>query len=348
MFIHLPLIFVLVLSLSANLQAQSETQLKNYLKENPQADSNKDGILSPEEARAHRRTSRNSPPRNDPSQGDNLQSVSEIPAIPISESISPIAEVSLTSEDGVDLSFVYRKPAGNGPFKTILFFHGGGGQSNSQGLKNNLLKGAIQTRFLEQGYLTIASTRRSYWKTKDGSPSGFYDAINDAALIVEKAKTIPGVDDKKVVLYGGSGGGILAIATASKTKLACVIAGEPATVVPLEPMTGKVASPADYQVIMKNPAEKFTPSRKAEMHAWMKDIDCPVLVLQGEHVGLYKTNFEILIPEMRKLGKEISSISYPGVTHGFYWGTVKTGATLQTVDRIMKDVTSFIEAHSLN
>ena len=86
----------------------------------------------------------------------------------------------------------------------------------------------------------------------------------------------------------------------------------------------------------------FTLERRKALHAWMKDIDSPILLLQGKHVGLYKTNFEILIPELRSLGKDISSIHYADVTHGFYWGSVRTGATLETVERIMDDVTAFI------
>lgn len=336
------LILLLVIALPSPLRAQSDEQLARYLKQNPAADANGDGKLSREEARKHRQANRRT--RKDPSEGDNLRSASHIPGVKIPVAISPVVEVKLRSEDGVDLSFAYRKPAGKGPFPTILFFHGGGGQSNLQGLKRNLLTGAIQTRFLEAGYLTIASTRRPYWKTKNNRPTGFYDAVNDAAKIVEKAKTIPGVNPNHVVLYGGSGGGILAIVTASKADVACVIAGEPATVVPLDPKTGQTASPADYRQIMQDPAAKFTKDRKAEMHAWMKEISCPVLVLQGKHIGLYKTNFEILIPEMKRLKKDISSISYPGVTHGFYWGTVKTGATVKTVEKIMKDATAFIEA----
>lgn len=336
-------IFLLVLVLASPVSAQSDEQLARYLKRNPAADSNGDGKLSREEARNHRQANR--PERaDDPSRGDNLKSVSHIPGVKISESVSPVVEVPLQSDDGIDLSFAYRKPAGDGPFPTILFFHGGGGQSSLQGLKNNLRTGAIQTRFLKAGFLTIASTRRPYWKSKDNRPTGFYDAVRDAAKVVEKAKTIPGVNPDQVVLYGGSGGGILAIATASQTELACVIAGEPATVVPLDPKSGEAASPADYRQLMENPAAKYTPDRKAEMHKWMKEIDCPILVLQGKPVGLYKTNFEILIPELKRLKKEISSISYPGVTHGFYWGTVKTGATLETVERIMNDTMEFIEA----
>jgi dipeptidyl aminopeptidase/acylaminoacyl peptidase len=322
--------------------AQSDQQLARYFKQNPAADSNGDGKLSREEARSHRQAHRQ-PRAEDPSEGDNLKSRSHIPGVDIPVSVSPVIEVTLQSGDGVDLSFAYRKPAGKGPFPTILFFHGGGGQSNLQGLRNNLLTGAIQTRFLESGYLTIASTRRPYWKSKDKRPTGFYDAVEDAAKIVEKTKTIPAVNPNQVVLYGGSGGAILAIATASKTDLACVVAGEPATVVALDPKTGEEASPADYRKLMENPAAKLTPDRRAEIRAWMKEINCPVLVLQGKHIGLYKTNFEILIPEMKRLNKDISSISYPGVTHGFYWGTVKTGATLETVEQIMKDTTAYIE-----
>ena len=347
MTIRLPLLIVILSAMSISLFGQSDQQVERYFKQNPEADANGDGVLTREEAKAHRQAnrlgqSRSARERNDPSAGDNLASQSHIPGVKISESISPVKKVVLKSSDGVDLSFAYRVPKGDGPFPTILFFHGGGGYSNMQKLKSNLLTQPIQTRFLEKGYVTIASTRRPYWKTNDGSPSGFYDAVDDAVLIVEKAKSLPGVDPDRVVLYGGSGGAILAIATASKTDLAYVIAGEPATVVPIDPKKGQKASPADYRTLMEDPFALYTGARKKEMGEWMGRISCPVLVLQGEPVGLYKTNFEILIPEMKRLGKDITAFHYPGVTHGFYWGTVKTGATLETVEKIMSDVTAYI------
>lgn len=345
---RLPLALVLILASSWYLNGQSDAQIESYFKRFPEADANGDGVLSRDEAKAHRQESRqsqqrNARPQSDPSQGDNLASRSHIAGVDIPETVSPVKVVKLKSPDGVDLSFVYRVPAGKGPHPTMLFFHGGGGKSSLEGLKRNLLAQPIQTRFLEKGYITIASTRRPYWKTDDGSPSGFYDAVKDAALVVEKAKSLPGVDNGKVSLYGGSGGAILAIATASKVDVTCVIAGEPATVVPLDPKEGQKAGPGDYRSLMEDPGKAYTAERRKEMRAWMKKINCPILVLQGEHVGLYKTNFEILIPEMKRLGKDISSIHYPGVTHGFYWGTVKTGATLETVETIMRDVVDFIE-----
>jgi len=331
--------FFILLTLAVNLFAQSEGQLASYLERHPDADANRDGVLSREEARNHR--------RRDPSEGDNLSSRSHIPGIKVSLSEAPLNDVRLKSGDGVILDFAYRKPKGEGRFPVILFFHGGGGYSGLDGLRKNLVNGAIQTRFLDHGYLTVQSTRRPYWKTrKPDQLTGFYDAVEDARLVVEKVQRLPGVDPDRVILYGGSGGGILAIVTASKADVACVIAGEPATVVPLDPMTGKVAIPGNYRSIMNNPQEKFTAARQKEMRDWMSKIDCPILLLQGKPVGLYETNFEILVPELKKLGKDISHISYPGLSHGFYWGSTKTGATKSTVEKILQDTTAFIDKHT--
>ena len=99
--------------------------------------------------------------------------------------------VTLKSIDGIDLSFAYRVPEGEGPFPKILFFHVGGGQSSLCRLKSNLLKPPIQIRFLDRGYVTIGSTRRPCWKTDEGTPIGFLVAVEDATKVVEKAKTLP-------------------------------------------------------------------------------------------------------------------------------------------------------------
>ncbi len=337
----LPLILVAFAAILPQLHSQSDPQVERYFQQFPEADANGDGTLTREEARIHRQNA-----RRDPSEGDNLNSQSRLPGIVISEKTSPVKVVELKSPDGVDLSYAYRMPPGSGPHPTIVFFHGGGGMSNLGALKNNLLQQPIQTRFLQRGYATVAATRRPYWKTNDGSPSGFYDAVEDAATIVENVKFLSRIDPNRVVVYGGSGGAILAIAAASKIDFACVVAGEPATVVPLDPKTGQTASPADYRALMDDPVASFTPERKREMRAWMKKIHCPILILQGEPVGLYKTNFEILVPELTALGKEVATYHYPGVTHGFYWGTVKTGATLKTVDAVMRDVTAFIDSRA--
>ncbi len=316
--------------------AQSDQQLQNYLKRSPDADLNGDGKLTREEAREHRR-------QRDPTRGDNLSSKSEIPPVRIPDSIAPLKTVSLKSEDGVTLDFAYRKPVGGGPFPVIIFFHGGGGMSNLEGLKRNLMNGAVQTRFLEQGFMTVQSTRRPYWESRDNKqPTGFAGAVQDAAMIVETVKSIAGADPDRITLYGGSGGGILAVRTAAEVDVSHVVAGEPATVVALDPREGKAGGSAAYRDVMNNPQKAYTKARQKEMRAWMNKIEAPVLLLQGNQTGLYKTNFEILIPEMKKLGKDISFIEFAGLSHGFYWGTAKTGATLETVEKIVQNVTSFV------
>jgi len=284
--------------------------------------------------------------RRDPSRGDNLSSRSHIPGLDISLTDAPLENVRLQSDDGVTLDFAYRRPKGKGPFPAILFFHGGGGYSPLSGLRKNLLNGAVQTRFLERGFVTVQSTRRPYWKGRKDQPTGFSDAVEDAKRVVQKVKQLPGVDPGRVILYGGSGGGILAVVTASRCEVACVIAGEPATVVALDPKTGQKASPANYRPLMENPRALFQGARQREMRDWMKRINCPILLLQGKPVGLYKSNFEILIPEMKRLKKDISHITYPGLSHGFYWGTVKTGATRATIEKILEDTTAFIAKHA--
>jgi dipeptidyl aminopeptidase/acylaminoacyl peptidase len=245
--------------------------------------------------------------------------------------------------DGVTLDFACRKPKGDGPFPVIIFFHGGGGMSNLEGLKTKLMNGAVQTRFLEKGFMTVQSTRRPYWESRDKKqPTGFDDAVKDAALVVETVKKLPGVDVDRITLYGGSGGGILAVRTAAEVTVSHVVAGEPATVVALAPRAGNSGGTAAYRDIMSDPKKEYTAKRKMEMRTWMKQIEAKVLILQGNRTGLYKTNFEILIPEMKSLGEDISQVEFPGLSHGFYWGTTKTGATLETVEKIVEDVTEFI------
>ncbi len=285
------------------------------------------------------------PGNPDPTAGDNLTSRTEdhVPGVEIPESLSPLNVVELQSPDGVDLSFAYRAPAGKGPHPAILFFHGGGEYAQVDSIKGDLLDKPIQTRFLEQGFVVVQCPRRPFWRSSRVKvPHGFYDAVDDSALIVETTKALPGVDPNKIVLFGGSGGGILAIVTASQTEVCCVIAGEPASVVALDPKSNERGGGRAYQPVMDNPMSYFTGERKREILGWMNQIDCPILVLQGKPVLLYQANFEFLIPELEKLGKDISSQSYPGMIHGFYWGKTKSGATRESVDKIMEDMTTFI------
>lgn len=294
---------------------------------------------------AAEKTPADKPTQNDPSEGDNLRETMLVPGIDIPLADSPVEVVNVKSADGIDLTFVWRRPKGRAVCPAVVFLHGGGQQAPLAKLKRHLFSGSVQTRFLAQGFAVVMCTRRPFWKSPgNDSPAGFYDAVKDTVLILEKVKALPGIDRTKVSLYGGSGGGILAIVTASQTDVACVIAGEPAVVVPLAPDTGGRGGVDGYRAVMDEPGKYFTGARKDEILAWMQKIACPVLVLQGKSVGLYKANFEVLIPEMKKLGKDISSMAWPEVTHGFYFGGLRSGATPELVDTIVKHSIDFIGA----
>ena len=78
------------------------------------------------------------------------------------------------------------------------------------------------------------------------------------------------------------------------------------------------------------------------MRAWLAKVGCPVLLLQGRPEGLHKINTEILVPELRSLGKEVTVANYPDFRHGFYFGTGRSGATPELVDRVVRDSIEFI------
>lgn len=356
MHIQTPLIktAALILGLAvafSQLTAQSDQQLANFLKRNPEADRNGDGKLTREEANSYRRDSRNNAQSRgdgtaDPTRGDNLATTSEIASIAIPESVSPIITVPLESDDGIDLSFAYRTPPGGGPFPAILFFHGGGGYSNLESMKKNLLNGAIHTRFLKAGYTIATATRRPYWQSRHNFESiGFFKAVDDAVLVVETAKTLSDFDHNNIVLYGGSGGAMLAIGAASKTDVACVVAGEPATVLLLAELDESRERP-DYNAIMADPQHYYTGSFKKNARAMFKAINSPIHILHGDVHSLKKINFEIIIPELEALGKDISYTKFPGLNHGFYWGSTRAGATLHTVETIVRDVSNYIDTHT--
>lgn len=282
----------------------------------------------------------------DPTAGDDGRRGRMVPAIDIPADTPPAEEVELESADGGELQFSWRRPRGEGPFPTVLFLHGGGKRSAPEKLRRDLQIGAVPTRFLAAGFAVVACTRRPFWtEKKDGGDEavGFDDAVDDTVQIVAKVRGLPGVDGRRLVLYGGSGGGILALVTASRTDVAGVIAGEPATVVPLEPEAGAGgAAGRGYRRLMADPQAAYVGERREAMRAWMAAVGCPVLVLQGRAEGLYKINTELLVPELRSLGKEVTVANYPDVKHGFYFGSAASGATPELVDRVVKESIDFI------
>ena len=249
---------------------------------------------------------------------DDKSSLVTVPQI--SESVSPIEEMEINQTSYAAV----RKPPGKGPFPAVIFLHGGLGQSNMAKLRENSLSQVTSARFLAWGYVTVNATRRKI--NHDPQDRG---VVDDTVKIIEATKKLAEVDPTSVTLYGGSGGGTLALEVASATELAAIVAGEPATIIYMGMFTkehvitnadGRPSGDKRMEVMNADARSLYTPELRKFTRRKIEGIKCPVLILHGDRHPLKKFNFDVLIPEMKALGKPVELIVYPGENHGFYWG----------------------------
>ncbi|MEM7144524.1 MAG: prolyl oligopeptidase family serine peptidase [Verrucomicrobiota bacterium] len=260
----------------------------------------------------------------------------------IPESVSPVEEL-LVSETSYA---VVRKPAGEGPFPAVIFLHGGLGRSGMEKLRENSLSQWTSLRFLSWGYVTVNATRRP--NNHDPQERGL---VEDTVAMVEAVQALPEVDPESVVLYGGSGGGTLALEVAGATDVAAVVAGEPATIIYMEMFTkehiifdesGRPTGDRRWDVMNADAASLYTPELKELTRGKMAGIRCPVLILHGDQHALKKFNMEVFVPEMEVVEKEIELKVYPGENHGFYWGR---GRDAELVLQATRDADAFFRKH---
>lgn len=260
----------------------------------------------------------------------------------VSYDVSAVEELRLG-----DTSYaVIRKPPGEGPFPTVVFLHGGLGQRTMSQLRKNATDQPTSARFLAWGYLTVNATRRR--TNHDPQDPG---AIDDTVAIVEAVRKRPDVDPGSVVLYGGSGGGTLALEVARYVDLAAVVAGEPATIIFMGMFTkehvdtdadGQPAGDRRWDVMNAEPDALYTPALRKHTRDKLKAITSPVLILHGDQHALAKFNLELFVPEMLAMGKNVRVAQYPGEQHGFYWGQSENPAMPLQANR---DAEAFIRSH---
>lgn len=218
-----------------------------------------------------------------------------------------------------------RKPPGEGPFPAVVFLHGGLGQSPMPRLKEGAVDSPAQARFLSWGYVTVNATRRAI--RHDPQDRG---VIDDTLAIVDAVKAIPEVDPESVALYGGSGGGTLALEVASVSdELAAIVAGEPATIIYMGMFTkehvvlgpdGKPTGDRRWDVMNADPEQLYTSEIQRHTRAKLEKLNTPTLILHGDQHHLKNFNFGVFIPEMVAMGKPVEVMKFPGEFHGFYWG----------------------------
>lgn len=261
----------------------------------------------------------------------------------ISEEACPVEVISAPTSDQKTATAVVRKPPGKGPFPALVYLHGGLEPRSAAKLKEQIFK-QTESRFLAAGYVVVDATFRS--RKEDMQTT---DALVDCLGIIEYVKKMPEVDSKSVVIWGDSGGGSLALELAGETQLCAIAAQEPATVL----MTGmfsktNVGSLADGEearakgnAIMADPKKFYTPELQEFTRKKIHKISCPVFIAQGDKNPINKINNEIIIPELKKAGKEVEVILYPGENHGFAHGN----GTPEAAKKFFEDCDAFFKRH---
>jgi hypothetical protein len=91
---------------------------------------------------------------------------------------------------------------GDGSVSAIVFIHGGLTEFPEAALRRHLTANPVITRFLAAGYAVVMATFRTY--EKDVQSRG---PIEDVRAVVRATARLPGVEPRRIPLYGGSGGG---------------------------------------------------------------------------------------------------------------------------------------------
>jgi dipeptidyl aminopeptidase/acylaminoacyl peptidase len=230
----------------------------------------------------------------------------------------------IVSEEGCPLEPIQnvqgflRKPPGKGPFPAIVWIHGGLVTIPLDSLRDLALNKANPSRFLAAGYVVAIPTYRS----RDHDPQSTA-SLEDCLGTVNAVKRLPEVDKRSVIVYGCSGGGDLALEVAAATEVCAIVPEEPASFIfagifnAKFPKKGERLTPPDSIPIGRDPKGYYTPEYQKLTRAKIAKIRCPILIIQGDQNWVVPFNNQVLIPELRALGKNVETITYPGEPHCF-------------------------------
>jgi len=275
-------------------------------------------------------------------EGDGAAALMRWPVQPIAipEVNCPVRVIEAAAADGRPTRAWWRKPPGDGPHPVIVFIHGGLSEFPEAALRRHLTANPVITRFLAAGYAVVMATFRTY--EDDVQSRG---PIDDVRAVVRATAALPGVDPRRIALYGGSGGGSIALELGGDPEVRAIVAGEPATVL----YTGMLTT-GDYGPrleMMANPERFFTPELRERTRAKLATLRAPVLILHGDRHDLRKLNGPIIVPLMKEAGLRVEYREYPGYGHGFYFGgggdRWGKGADEQVVADVVQDARRFLD-----
>lgn len=310
------------------------------------ADVDDDGVVTLAEAQSYARTSVTvAGKRTAGMEGDGAATVFHwpVPPVTIPESECPVRTIEAEAADGRPVRAWWRRPQGDASVPAIVFIHGGLTEFPEAALRQHLTANPVITRFLAAGHAVVMATFRTY--EKDVQSRG---PIEDVRAVVRATSRLPGVDPRRIALYGGSGGGSIALELGGDAEVRAVVAGEPATVL----YTGMLTTD-DYGPrleMMASPERFFTPELRERTRKKLAKLRAPVLILHGDKHDLRRLNGPIIVPLMKEAGVRVEYREYPSYGHGFYFGggddRWSKGADEKVVADVVSDVLAFLAAVS--
>jgi len=305
------------------------------------ADADRDGTLTLAELERH---ARSRPPAN-AGRGAGMEGDGAGPAdsrvrpAAVSETDSPLLSLDTTAADGRTVRAYWRRPAGAGAWPAIVFIHGGLSRQEDAILMRQLRVNPVTTRLLERGYIVAHATFRTY--EQDIQSRG---PIEDVRAVVQALARETTVDPRRIALFGGSGGGSIALELGADPAVRAVVAGEPATLIYTGMLTTGEYGPR--LAMMADPARYLTPELRAATRAKLRGLRAPVLILHSDQHDLRKLNAPLFLPLMREEGVAVEYREYPGYGHGFYFGGGDDrwgkGADEPVVAAVVRDVADFL------
>ena len=99
--------------------------------------------------------------------------------------------------------------------------------------------------------------------------------------------------------------------------------------------------------IHANPKRYFTTEYQQLTRAKIAGIRCPILLILGDQTNRLNTfNQETLIPELRRAGKALEVLEYPGEPHSFAFNSVASRTPRPAVAmQAFEDINAFLRRH---
>jgi dipeptidyl aminopeptidase/acylaminoacyl peptidase len=259
---------------------------------------------------------------------------------PVMGSTIPAEILMVEMRDGVYAPIAVRKPAGNGPFPTVVFAHMNGGQG-TQWLREWLQYGSgTLEQFLDEGYAVVWMRYRAEIDNAYGDPlvegkrqgrqmfnRGPFE-FEDAIDIIEFVRALPYVDAERIGYVGLSHGGEMLLKITSEYRgIRAGIASEPAANEflaqrprdPSEPPEVELPETAAAISAEEQAAAVANLRRRLDMDVAMRRIraiQTPIFV-QGRDRDHNQSTFRLSYELLEEAGKDATWKSYDHEEHGF-------------------------------